>query len=60
MELGSFYPFSRNHNGLGYKEQDPAAWGAGFADRTRKVLETRYTLLPYLYTMFYHAHVSGI
>lgn len=59
MELGSFYPFSRNHNGLGYKEQDPAAWGPGFADRTKKVLETRYTLLPYLYTMFYHAHVSG-
>uniref|UniRef100_H2YDG1 alpha-glucosidase n=1 Tax=Ciona savignyi TaxID=51511 RepID=H2YDG1_CIOSA len=59
MELGAFYPFSRNHNGLGYKEQDPAAWGDEFAARSRAVLRTRYTLLPYLYELFYHAHTDG-
>nr|XP_026694311.1 LOW QUALITY PROTEIN: lysosomal alpha-glucosidase-like [Ciona intestinalis] len=59
MELGAFYPFSRNHNGLGYKEQDPAAWGDAFAARSRAVLRTRYTLLPYLYELFYTAHTAG-
>lgn len=59
MEVGSFYPFSRNHNGIGYQEQDPAAFGDLFAQRSKEVLEIRYTLLPYLYTLFYDAHVKG-
>ena len=60
MELGSFYPFSRNHNGLGYSEQDPAAFGDVFAQRSRDVLNIRYNLLPYLYTLFYDAHAKGL
>jgi len=59
MELGSFYPYARNHNGIGYREQDPAVWGDDFADKARSVLRVRYTLLPYLYTLFYQAHAKG-
>lgn len=59
MQLGAFYTFSRNHNGKGYKEQDPAAFGDEVARVSRETLLIRYTLMPYLYTLFYHAHVDG-
>uniref|UniRef100_A0A8I6AK41 Maltase-glucoamylase 2 n=1 Tax=Rattus norvegicus TaxID=10116 RepID=A0A8I6AK41_RAT len=59
MQLGAFYPFSRNHNTIGTKRQDPVSWNKTFEDISRSVLETRYTLLPYLYTLMYKAHKEG-
>uniref|UniRef100_A0A8C2JQI4 alpha-glucosidase n=1 Tax=Cyprinus carpio TaxID=7962 RepID=A0A8C2JQI4_CYPCA len=59
MQLGAFYPFSRNHNTINMPRQDPVAWGTGFANMSRDVLNIRYTLLPYLYTLMYEAHVHG-
>ncbi|NXA42051.1 MGA protein, partial [Eudromia elegans] len=59
MQLGAFYPFSRNHNGKGTKRQDPVAWNSTFEGISRNVLNIRYTLLPYLYTLMYDAHAHG-
>uniref|UniRef100_A0A7N6BS47 alpha-glucosidase n=1 Tax=Anabas testudineus TaxID=64144 RepID=A0A7N6BS47_ANATE len=61
MQVGAFYPFSRNHNAQGYKPQDPAAYGADslLVETSRHYLMIRYTLLPYLYTLFYKAHTTG-
>nr|KAF6319833.1 putative maltase-glucoamylase 2 (putative) [Myotis myotis] len=59
MQLGAFYPFSRNHNTIGTRRQDPVAWNSTFQTYSRKVLQTRYTLLPYLYTLMHKAHVEG-
>nr|XP_030111590.3 sucrase-isomaltase, intestinal isoform X2 [Taeniopygia guttata] len=59
MQLGSFYPFSRNHNSEGNIEQDPAVFGDTFAEISRDTLRIRYSLLPYLYTLFYESHVHG-
>ncbi|XP_075862342.1 putative maltase-glucoamylase 2 [Microcebus murinus] len=59
MQLGAFYPFSRNHNNVGTRRQDPVAWNSTFEMFSRKVLRTRYTLLPYLYTLMHKAHVEG-
>ncbi|XP_060598146.1 sucrase-isomaltase, intestinal-like [Ruditapes philippinarum] len=59
MQLGAFYTFSRNHNGLGSKRQDPGSLGADVAEASRIAMETRYWLLPYLYTLFHKAHTEG-
>ncbi|XP_061575113.1 sucrase-isomaltase, intestinal isoform X2 [Cololabis saira] len=61
MQVGAFYPFSRNHNAEGYAAQDPAAYGADslLVNSSRHYLKIRYTLLPYLYTLFYKAHTKG-
>lgn len=59
MQLGAFYTYARNHNGIGYRAQDPPALGSEVERVSREVLQIRYTLLPYLYTLFYHANVDG-
>lgn len=59
MQLGAFYPFSRNHNGIGNIPQDPGVLGPEVANASREALETRYWLLPYLYTLFHRSHVDG-
>ncbi|TMS07815.1 Maltase-glucoamylase, intestinal [Larimichthys crocea] len=61
MQVGAFYPFSRNHNAQGYRPQDPAVFGpdSTLVASSKHYLQIRYTLLPYLYTLFYKAHTTG-
>ena len=58
MQVGAFYPFSRNHNAKGLADQDPTAWPE-VAAISRDVLSLRYKYLPYLYALFHNAHMSG-
>ncbi|NXC50572.1 MGA protein, partial [Penelope pileata] len=61
MQVGAFYPFSRNHNTEKCAPQDPAYFGADsmLVKSSIHYLLIRYTLLPYLYTLFYKAHTQG-
>jgi alpha-glucosidase (family GH31 glycosyl hydrolase) len=59
QEIGAFYTFSRNHNAINNPDQDPGIWPE-VARVTRETLHIRYTLLPYLYTLFYEAHTTGV
>ena len=57
--MGAFYPFSRNHNTIGTKDQDPGAMGPIVAEAARYALRLRYSLLPLLYTELYKASQDG-
>ncbi|CAF3886060.1 unnamed protein product [Rotaria sp. Silwood1] len=59
MQVGAFYPFSRNHNIWKTPDQDPAAWSPSATAIMASALRIRYTLLPYYYTLFYKAHTQG-
>nr|XP_034831483.1 lysosomal alpha-glucosidase-like [Maniola hyperantus] len=59
MQLGAFYPFSRNHNTINAKPQDPVSLGPEVVNASRTALMMRYRLLPYYYTLFWRAHLYG-
>jgi lysosomal alpha-glucosidase len=59
QQLGAFYPFMRNHNTDDGIPQDPASLGQEVIDATKETLRTRYYLLPYIYSLFVHAHRTG-
>ncbi|RWS19039.1 glycosyl hydrolase: sucrase-isomaltase-like protein, partial [Leptotrombidium deliense] len=59
FQLGAFYSFSRNHNDHDTIDQDPVAMGPKVTVAAKKSLEFRYALLPYLYSLFYKAHLYG-
>lgn len=58
MQLSAFFPFYRNHNTLSANSQEAYIW-ASVAEASRKAMKIRYSLLPYIYTLFYHAHTTG-
>ncbi|KAG8129188.1 hypothetical protein E2320_015988 [Naja naja] len=58
-QLGAFYPFMRNHNDRGSKSQEPYAFSPEAQKAMKKAIYLRYSLLPYLYTLFHKSHSTG-
>lgn len=59
IEVGAFYPFSRNHNAINNKPQELYLWPT-VAEASKKALSLRYQLLPYIYTLFSQATMQGL
>ncbi|CAF4749314.1 unnamed protein product [Rotaria socialis] len=55
MQLGAFYPFMRNHNAIGQKDQDPAAFSLTTQQIMKQALLMRYSLAPFWYTLYHKA-----
>ncbi|MEE6514606.1 hypothetical protein FKM82_022909, partial [Ascaphus truei] len=58
-QLGAFYPFMRNHNNLESESQEPYVFSKPAQEAIKTALYIRYSLLPYLYTLFHKAHSAG-
>uniref|UniRef100_A0A674D8I7 Alpha glucosidase 2 n=1 Tax=Salmo trutta TaxID=8032 RepID=A0A674D8I7_SALTR len=58
-QLGAFYPFTRNHNAIDQKPQDPPAFSPLARSAMKQSLLLRYSLFPLLYTLFHRAHTHG-
>ena len=53
IQLGVFHPFCRVHSSGHHGEQEPWSFDEEVLNISRKYIELRYQLLPYLYTMFW-------
>jgi alpha-glucosidase len=58
MAMDAFMPFYRNHNIKNATAQEAFRWSS-VAAASRNAMEIRYSLLPYMYTLFYQAHTTG-
>jgi len=57
--LGAFYPFSRNHNELNAKNQEPFNLGEYTLKVAKKAIRMKYSLLRYFYTQLYFSSIEG-
>ena len=60
IQLGVFHPFCRTHSSGDHGDQEPWSFDNEVVDITRKFVELRYQLLPYLYTMFWEYINDGV
>ncbi|HET7439840.1 MAG TPA: TIM-barrel domain-containing protein, partial [Terriglobales bacterium] len=60
MELGAFTPFYRNHGEKDSRNREPWVDGSEQEAIRRKYIETRYRLLPYIYTGMEETSRTGI
>ena len=59
-QVGCFSPLFRNHCALGRRSQEPWQFGEEVLSISRKYINLRYELLPYLYDLMYETERTGI
>ncbi len=59
MQYGVLTPFCRNHSMIGNVDQYAWAFGPVVQDIVREAIRLRYRLMPYIYSAFVRASVTG-
>ncbi|KFK28077.1 hypothetical protein AALP_AA8G469200 [Arabis alpina] len=59
-QVGAYYPFFRAHAHHDTKRREPWLFGERNTELMREAIHTRYALLPYFYTLFREANVTGV
>ena len=60
MGIGALLPFARGHTGKGNIDKEPWSFGPEVEATCRRALQRRYRLMPFLYTLFREASVTGL
>ena len=60
MELGAFNPIYRNHAAKGTRFREPWVDGPEHESIRKRYIETRYRLLPYIYTSMEESSRTGV
>ncbi|XP_019374617.1 PREDICTED: neutral alpha-glucosidase C isoform X1 [Gavialis gangeticus] len=58
-QAGAYQPFFRGHASLNSKRREPWLFGEKNTQIIREAIRERYSLLPYLYTLFYRTHAEA-
>jgi len=58
-QVAAFMPLCRNHQCIGSYDHEPWMYGSEAKRAIREVLELRYRLLPYIYSLFYEHYLRG-
>jgi len=58
MQLGSFYPFSRNHNDIASWDQEPYRWRRT-TEASINSIRQKYSILRYYYTKLFEISLNG-
>ncbi|XP_027151345.1 probable glucan 1,3-alpha-glucosidase [Coffea eugenioides] len=58
-QLGAYYPFFRAHAHQDTKRREPWLFGERNTELIREAIHTRYMFLPYFYTLFREANMTG-
>lgn len=59
FQAAAFLPFFRAHAHLDTKRREPWLYDEQYKNLIRDAIRVRYSLLPYWYTLFYHASETG-
>lgn len=60
ISIGVFAPFYRSHKSYNNREAEPWSYGEDIEVIARDYIQLRYKLLPYVYSAFYEASLSGM
>ncbi|MDR0725029.1 MAG: glycoside hydrolase family 31 protein [Prevotellaceae bacterium] len=60
MQLGAFIPYMRNHKQINSKSSEPWTYGEEVMEISRNYINLRYKLLPYIYSTFNEASLTGM
>ncbi|XP_006883279.1 PREDICTED: neutral alpha-glucosidase C [Elephantulus edwardii] len=58
-QAGAYQPFFRGHATQNTKRREPWLFGEKHTRLIREAIRERYALLPYWYSLFFHAHVTA-
>jgi alpha-glucosidase len=60
MQTGAFTPYMRNHKQINTKSSEPWTYGEEVLEISRNYINLRYRLIPYIYSTFREASLTGI